>query len=80
MTKRQLICTCCGGYAGSYKQWWNQDTGYGMCKSCADHILSKGRMSVQEFTSAYGKANIHREQSDFEASQVAGMQSTVSGT
>lgn len=29
-----LICACCGGEAPSRKQWFNQDTGYGICARC----------------------------------------------
>lgn len=32
---KYLGCACCGtGVMG--RQWYNRDTGYGVCKSCAD--------------------------------------------
>lgn len=31
---RQLACACCGGDAGRWQQWYNQDTGYGVCADC----------------------------------------------
>ena len=32
MTKTvSLECSCCGGDAGRFKQFLNQDDGYGMC-------------------------------------------------
>ncbi len=30
-----LTCNCCGAYAGRWKQWFNRDRGYGICKRCA---------------------------------------------
>jgi hypothetical protein len=29
-----LICCSCGGLAPAKKQWWNRDTGYGICAAC----------------------------------------------
>jgi len=29
-----LQCACCGGLAPSRAQWWNRDTGYGVCERC----------------------------------------------
>ncbi len=34
MAKRDLGCACCGGYAGRWRQHWNQDTGFGICADC----------------------------------------------
>ena len=31
---RLLTCACCGGNAGKFQQWYNQDTGYGICARC----------------------------------------------
>ena len=33
-TRRRLECCCCGESAGVWAQWWNRDTGYGICASC----------------------------------------------
>lgn len=33
--QRHLTCCCCGQYAGWFRQWWNRDTGYGICRPCA---------------------------------------------
>lgn len=30
---RSLECACCAGLTRG-RQWWNQDTGYGICSAC----------------------------------------------
>lgn len=32
---RRLICACCGSETKG-RQWWNRDTGFGVCVPCAD--------------------------------------------
>jgi len=32
---RNLTCACCGQSTRG-RQWWNRDTGYGVCPRCAD--------------------------------------------
>lgn len=52
-----LECCCCGG--GTYgRQWWNRDTGYGMCDNCISYVRSRS-MSEEEIERNYGKAGIH---------------------
>ncbi len=34
-----LICACCGGIAPSKKQWWNRDTGCGVCANCFRSVI-----------------------------------------
>ena len=30
-----MNCNCCGAHIpGKWKQWWNQDNGFGICASC----------------------------------------------
>jgi hypothetical protein len=62
MTTRNLRCACCGEDAGRFEQFFNQDTGWGLCAGCADYIVSKPRngMTVDELTRCYGKAGINR--------------------
>lgn len=50
---RHLICCCCGQYAPAYAQWWNRDTGYGYCGSCAE------RYHIADHDESYGNAGIH---------------------
>lgn len=37
---KRLTCHCCGESTRG-RQWWNRDTGYGTCTSCADRIEKK---------------------------------------
>jgi hypothetical protein len=53
---RKLICACCGQETRG-RQWWNQDTGWGICPKCARWIESiEGREHVED---CYGKQGIH---------------------
>lgn len=59
-TKRRLKCACCGDDAGRYRQWPNQDTGWGICRRCVDYLMTK------EYTDAdiqhlYGVEGTHFE-------------------
>lgn len=47
-----LQCACCGRNALG-KQWWNQDTGYGVCARCA---YDEDQEQVEKM---YGKAGEH---------------------
>ena len=51
---RLLKCTCCGGQAKS-RQWWNQDTGYGLCDNCIEFCRSR----EIDFDSTYGVEGFH---------------------
>lgn len=57
---RPMKCACCGGYAGKFHQHWNQDTGYGICRSCVDWIASRGE-SPESIRFTYGKAGHNYE-------------------
>lgn len=64
-TKR---CACCGENAGRWEQWHNQDTRYGICRSCADWVMTRtafGRPDPKgeplEFCRTYGLPGIHYE-------------------
>jgi hypothetical protein len=51
-----LTCACCGGLTKG-RQWWNQDTGYGLCSRCAQWIASRhGSETVEQ---DYGKFGVH---------------------
>ncbi len=55
---KRLTCACCG--SGAYgKQWWNQDTGFGLCAACHSWILGRGITSPEEISRAYGKPGEH---------------------
>lgn len=54
---RTLDCACCGAMTRG-RQWHNQDTGYGLCPSCADWIASRF-MAAADMESTYGKRGHH---------------------
>ena len=54
---RTLTCCCCGEYTRG-RQWWNRDTGYGLCPSCADW-LADGRETPEEMRNRYGERGTH---------------------
>ena len=60
MAKKQKTCSCCGGDAGKFEQWPNQDKGWGVCRSCVDWILGRGT-THEEFHQTHGVAGIHYE-------------------
>lgn len=53
---RELTCCCCG-QSTIGRQWWNRDTGYGLCKKCADIISIKE--DSETMNSCYGEKGIH---------------------
>lgn len=52
-----LICCCCGRYTKG-RQWWNRDTGYGLCDDC---IESNGVQDVPmgQETGGFGIRGFH---------------------
>ena len=53
---KRLECCCCGTYAPG-RQWWNRDTGYGLCPGCV--TLCAGGIKPGEEHKAYGVRGIH---------------------
>ena len=51
---RNLRCTCCGSAAGRYQQFYNQDTGYGICRKCIEGFLKENVMTAEEIRDRYG--------------------------
>lgn len=51
---KTLTCCCCGRQTTG-RQWWNRDTGYGICSSCVDIHKTKG----EDCESLFGKEGIH---------------------
>lgn len=47
MTKRRLTCAVCGDFAGRWEQWFNQDTGFGVCISCVNWMRDRGTTDDQ---------------------------------
>lgn len=38
---RRLTCCCCGESTMG-RQWWNRDTGFGLCPKCARWMRERG--------------------------------------
>ena len=55
---RNLECNCCGSCAGRWQQWWNRDTGYGMCFRCIQWVKSRG-MPDDEIVDLYGREGVN---------------------
>ena len=51
---KTLYCACCGGMTKG-RQYWNQDTGYGICPKCVEWIKNKSADGVEYVNQAYGK-------------------------
>lgn len=56
---KPLICCCCGGDAPTREQWWNRDTGYGLCGTCARMIQARPDYDADDFRRNYGDEGIH---------------------
>lgn len=52
-----LQCACCGGDAPAKKQWFNRDTGYGICHRCYLEDLTKVGPALAQ--SYYGLTGVH---------------------
>lgn len=53
---RALTCCCCGSETRG-RQWWNRDTGYGICPDCYNRQAKKE--DVKTLDSYYGKPGFH---------------------
>lgn len=60
---RDMKCSCCDAYCRG-RQWYNRDTGYGLCAKCAAWL--KGRIergvcgeTVEEMKAGYGVEGEH---------------------
>lgn len=53
---KRLICCCCGSYCRG-RQWWNRDTGFGICPRCvADEQKRNDKEGIK---SSYGIEGEH---------------------
>jgi len=62
---RSLECCCCGGLTRG-RQWWNRDTGYGICSKCIQWLRTSRksdrddpRESEEQIRDYYGIEGIH---------------------
>lgn len=61
---RRLTCCCCGA-ATRGRQWWNRDTGFGLCTDCIDFCARN--TTPEDFQQSYGDRGVHfdvKEDSD----------------
>ena len=63
---RTKTCTVCGEHAGKWHQHPNRDTGFGLCRKCADWVsdpAKRGRhvCTPLEMANLYGLPGIHYE-------------------
>lgn len=66
---KYLQCSCCGNYDYG-RQWWNRDSGYGLCKECSDYL--EKREGTDSMNSCYGVKGVHYYLSDEEIKQHEG--------
>ncbi len=60
---RNLTCCCCGA-ATRGRQWWNRDTGYGLCSKCAAWIVTHRPfghepINAEQMHQNYGVPGLH---------------------
>jgi hypothetical protein len=55
---RRMTCCVCGDDAGTFKQHWNRDTGYGICAPCIVFVRDRGA-SENEIADFYGIAGVN---------------------
>lgn len=53
----RFTCCCCDEEAPGYRQWWNRDTGYGICQRCFEKSVD--RFGMVESIDLYGEPGIH---------------------
>ena len=69
---RRLECACCGADAGRWRQWYNRDTGYGVCRKCVDWLIGRGE-TADEIRDCYGISGVHyAPAAEQTAQQIAG--------
>ena len=56
-----LSCCCCGNRTLG-RQWWNRDTGYGLCDGCIE--LCGADVPVGDTAESYGVRGIHYDIAD----------------
>lgn len=52
-------CCVCGGSAPAFAQWFNRDTGFGLCGRCATWLKARPDYDPQEFRRNYGDPGTH---------------------
>lgn len=55
---KTLKCAECGEYTKG-RQWWNRDTGYGICAKCVLWHKMNSKHDIEEFALNYGQDGYH---------------------
>ncbi len=55
---KTLICNCCGK-ATLGRQWWNRDTGFGLCAECGNETIKRSSDTLEGVEFSSGKRGIH---------------------
>lgn len=55
--KTQLLICCCCGMPTKGRQWWNRDTGYGLCDDCIEYCGAD--IPVGQTAESYGIRGYH---------------------
>lgn len=54
---KNLECCCCGDLTRG-RQWWNRDTGYGVCPPCVAWVRGHGETDAS-IADMYGQEGVH---------------------
>lgn len=55
---KRLTCCCCGQFCRG-RQWYNRDTGYGLCPNCAKWLREVRHETEEDMKHCYGIEGIH---------------------
>lgn len=58
MATRHMTCCVCGDDAGTWKQHWNRDTGFGICVKCVTWLRDR-KTPETEIANLYGKQGLN---------------------
>lgn len=53
-----MYCSVCGAVTRG-RQWWNRDTGHGLCQSCGNRLPTERNVPLEEMLFDYGLRGIH---------------------
>jgi len=67
--RRDLICCICGADAGRFVQHPGRDTGFGICRGCADGEIRRGT-DPQEMLDLYGAEGVNYAAHEAHAAQI----------
>lgn len=59
MTRPRRLTCCCCGESCTGRQWYNRDTGYGICVSCANEWEKNPRVGPDELKRSCGVRGVH---------------------